>query len=285
MLGDDYWDILVDEDADVYLPDGRPLLKLRKNVLSAKACSAAYKALRKAALPSDNRGLAAGKVKREKVQYQNDDLVTFGGGVRFRPVKKDGTLSKTNYANVVKSGIVGYFDRSSRFPYCRETAWNIDNPERFGAAMPYFQEIDAVFAAEMPERHAAQMARVEKTHPAWVINDTAFTTVTVNSDFRTALHTDRGDLKEGFGVMTALRRGAYTGCYTLWPKWGVAANMTTGCVLMADVHEWHCNSPLLGIPGQFERVACVLYYRENMVECHSPNAETNRAKKKRDLAH
>lgn len=278
LLGEEWVRHLVEEDADVYKPDGSVLLKYRTNALSPEHCVTAYKALRGAARLQDNRGVAGGKVKRGRISRKDADVVPIGNGVKYRPVKKDGTLSKTEYGNQVKSGVVGYFDRNQRFPYCRETAFNIDNPDRFRQAMPYIREVNGVFAAEMPGRYRAQMERVGHTHPNWVINDTAFTTVTVNSDFRTALHTDKGDLKEGFGVMSAFRRGAFRGCYTLWPAFGVAVSMHTGSVLMADVHEWHCNTPLLGVPGQFERVACVFYYRENMKACNGPEQETRRAK-------
>ena len=37
------------------------------------------------------------------------------------------------------------------------------------------------------------------THPNFRIEDTAFTTITINKDYRTAVHTDAGDYAAGFG--------------------------------------------------------------------------------------
>jgi hypothetical protein len=39
----------------------------------------------------------------------------------------------------------------------------------------------------------------EQSSQDFIIKDTAFSTVTVNKNFRTAGHYDNGDLKEGFG--------------------------------------------------------------------------------------
>jgi hypothetical protein len=283
MIQEDEFHTVLTEDADVYKPDGTPLAKFRKGVIPKNLCVKAFKALRSAARTSDNRGLAAGYAKKSELGDRGrGKVVKKEGSTRFQQIKEDGTVSNTSRAKPVQSGIVGYFDRAPRYPYCRETAWNLDKPGAWRAALPYVQAVNEIFREEMPRRYAAQQAKVEETHPNWVINDTAFTTITVNSDFRTALHTDKGDLKEGFGVMSALRSGHFDGCFTGWPGFGVAADMHTGDVLLGDVHEWHCNTPMKGIPGQFTRLSCVFYYRRRMDACGSPEEETERAQEQRD---
>lgn len=89
------------------------------------------------------------------------------------------------------------------------------------------------------------MVRVRATHPSWLIAGTAFTAVTVNRDFRTAVHKDRGDLRAGFGVLTALRAGTFSGCHLVFPAYRVAVDLRTRGVLLCNVHEWHGNSPLV----------------------------------------
>src|SRR5215472_1887421 len=69
---------------------------------------------------------------------------------------------------------------------------------------------DAAFMALAPRRHHAQMRYVRKTSPDFTIHGTAFTTVTVNRNFQTAVRKDVGDLRQGFGVMSALRRGRFS---------------------------------------------------------------------------
>lgn len=281
-IDEDHMDVLIEDDADVLKPNGDPLIKYRTNVIPAEACRTAFQALVDAAEPSDNRGMAAGPINPDLLAYDTERIVVSEDGNRCQFVKEDGTLSSTTRANEVQSGIVGYYDRYPRIPYCRETAFTIDNRERFEAAFPFFRACDRVFERNMPERYANQFRRVQETHEDFVINDTAFTTVTVNTDFRTALHTDRGDLEEGFGVMSVIRVGEYEGCYLVWPKYRVGVNMQSADVCLADVHEYHGNTPLYGTPGTYTRLTTVLYYREGMTECKSQEQELERARKLRD---
>jgi hypothetical protein len=282
-MDEDQYELLVRGDADVYKPNGDPLIKYRTNVIPKGACRAAFANLKKAAKPTDNRGNAAGKVNPDRLPGNADQVVQANDdGTKVRLVKEDGTVSKQTRSNEVNSGIVGYFDRYPRIPYCRETAFTIDNREKFEASYPFFRACDRVFERNMPDRYQNQMQKVKQTPGDFVINDTAFTTVTVNTDFRTALHTDDGDLEEGFGVMSVIRSGQYDGCFLTWPKYGVAVDMQTADVCLADVHEWHGNTPLYGTPGTYTRLATVLYYRRDMIECENKEQELERAKELRN---
>lgn len=265
LLDDSSYDLLLDHEGEVRRPDGSLLVKLAKKRLSTSSVQRAFNALREAATPTNNRGMAAGKMP--------------DGKTRFVRERKDGKPSNTNLAKEVNSGVVGYFDRQQRFPYCRQTAFNMEKPEKFETALPMFQEVDRLFAAEVPDRYAAQKAFIERTHPAYVIHGTAFTTVTVNRNWQTAVHTDAGDLKEGFGVMSAIRAGEeFQGCYLCFPQYRVAVDMRTTDVCFADVHEWHGNTGIKGFPGRWTRLSMVFYYREKMQHCGSPDEELERAK-------
>lgn len=279
------YDILLQEDAVVYKPNGEILLIFKKKVLSIEACRLAWPALRKAAKVSNNRGAAAGEVPEdpeERVGERAKKAVRVIGRdgkplKRGKPLKKDGTMSSTSYAQEVISGIIGYYDRNTRFPYCRTTAYTMHNPEMFAKAIPLIQEISKEFKRSCPERYFAQKEKVLQTQKEYVIPKTVFTTVTVNKDWPTSIHKDKGDLKEGFGVMTALRAGNYTGCYLCFPKYRVAVDMCTQDLLLADVHEWHGNTPQVGIEGMYERLSLVLYYRAGMIECLPEKEEAKRA--------
>jgi len=283
LLGDDAYDVLLTEDADVYMPSGELLLKFRKGVLNPSLTNAAYLALRGAAALTTNRGVAAGAVEvRPGDTFSATDrrVVAETSLTRLRPMKQDGTISNTTYAQPVESGIVGFFDRNVRFPYCRQTAFNINEGEKFASAYPYIREVDGLFASLVPDRHGVQMGMVRSTHPDFVISGTSFTTVTVNRNWQTAVHKDVGDLKAGFGVLTAFAGGVYTGCYFTFPAFRVAVDLRSGDILCADVHQWHGNTPFHGRRGKYERVSCVFYYREHMHECGSAEEELNRAKRR-----
>jgi hypothetical protein len=279
LLGNDSYDLLIEDDCDVYKPNGEPLVKFRRRALREAVCAAAYQNLRDAATPTDNRGMAGGEVDPQRVR--SADALAHTTRTRYTERKKDGTRSNVNRANVVHSGVVGYFDRNPRFPYCQLTAYNLaDGGQRFAKALPFIRAVDGVFREAAPDRYAAQQAVVQRTSPDFYIHDTVFTTITVNKNWQTAVHKDVGDYRQGFGVMSALRAGRYTGCYLCWPAFRVAVNMRTGDVCLADVHEWHGNTPLEGVPGRYERISCVFYYRENMEKCGSATEELERAKRR-----
>ncbi len=273
------FDRLIDSDTEVYKPDGSLLLAYRDNVLSHSDCSAAYRSLREAAQISAARGTAAGNIHSNNGRPEEKIKA---GNFYYRHLKRDGTFSNTTQqAKRVLSGVIGYMDRYQRIPYCRLTAFNMDKPEKFSAAIPFIKAVNDVFARTVPDRYAAQMEIVRKTSPDFFIHGTAFTTLTVNRNFQTAVHKDAGDYKPGFGVMAALRAGEFKGAYLVFPKYRVAVDMKNQGVLMADVHEFHGNTPMVGKPGTFERVSCVFYYRSNMIRCGSAQEELETAKQRR----
>lgn len=273
-LDDSSYDLLVDEEAEVYKPNGDLLFALRKAAISPGLGAKAYAVLARANVTSKNRGVGTGK--------------------EFKGTKaklKDGSVSKTvqvldpitgKYIDV-QSGIIGYFDRYTRFPYARETAYVQQKPQDWKALQPFISRVDQVFAETVPERHAIQRAVAAATDPAWVIGQTAFTTLTVNKNWQTAVHKDAGDLPEGFGVMAYLQAGALDGGYLVMPKYRAAVRLESCDVICFDVHEWHGNTPIIGNPGKHQRITAVFYYRANMIRCGSPEYEMERAKRCREL--
>jgi hypothetical protein len=278
LLGEDAFDLLIqNEDVEVYKPNGDLLLRYIAKALPLDLCGTAFYALRGAAGLTMNRGMAAGKLSGNNVDdWGADKKQAAEGTTRFMPVRKSGYVSNTVEANPVHSGIIGYFDRTTRMPYCRMTAFNIDHYDEFSAALPFVQAVNQVFKANAPERYEAQLAMISKTNPDFYIKDTAFTTITVNSNFRTAVHKDAGDLAEGMGVLSALEGGSYRGGYLTFPKYRVAVDLRTQGVVLCDVHEWHGNTPIQG--RNYERISCVFYYRAKMAECGSAEDELDRAK-------
>ncbi len=273
LLEEDSYDTLVTEDCDVIKPDGSYLVRYRRNILPVDQCLAASINLRNAAKITKNRATAAGaptpkanEIRTSRTQVQR--------------VLPDGSLSNTHEAKEVLSGIVGYFTPTARFPYCRMTSFALDNPKEYMASLPLIRSASDRFRELMPDRWQAQKDHIERTSTDFTIHGTVFTTFTVNKNWQTAVHQDKGDLKVGFGVMTVLRSGVYDGCYLVFPKFRVAVDMRTRCLCLADVHEWHGNTPFRGEPG-FERLSLVLYYREKMDQCGSAANQLTRVKNRR----
>ncbi|MEK9767824.1 MAG: hypothetical protein VW683_02785 [Betaproteobacteria bacterium] len=277
---------VINYDCDAYDAEGNPLFFFRKGVLDPKICKQAYLALRKAARRTNNRGDAAG--------YFNPTLdpnFHYGGFIgneknkskSFQRIKRDGTVSKTTTAKSSESGIIGYFDRSVRFPYCRTTAWTQENMTNWGKAIPYIQAISSEFEKACPERHEAQKQVWSETHPDFRIKDTVFTTVTVNRNFRTAIHCDAGDYEGGLGNIAVLQAGNFDFGYTCLPRYGIGFDVRTTDVCFFNVHEWHGNIDFEA-KKPFERISIVCYYRQNMMHCKSSDEELMIVKNRKDLS-
>lgn len=269
---EDYKVLIEGENANVYKPNGEPLAILRRGVIPPKLVKQAYNNINDAAASSANRGMAAGVIEEDEI----DALAGRTGevrGTRHYRLLANGELSKTSEAKRVDSGIVGFFGRTPRFPYCRTTAYNLKNPEKFAAAVPMFQCISQVFKEELPDRWQAQKDAIDRVHEDFFIPNTVYTTVTVNKNFRTAYHRDKGDYHEGFGCMSAVCLGEWDGSFLVFPKFQVAVSFRTCDVILADVHEIHGNTAVQHYGRPYVRLSVVLYMREDMLGCKSAEEE------------
>lgn len=290
------YDILLTDSADVYGPgdealealgldpeplgEGRLLLSFRKGVFPLDKCQQWHKLLRGAAGKSMNRGAAAGPLDMEYFRARYGERMRVLSDNRISYTTEDGLVSNVQVSTPVNSGLVGFFNRTPRTPYCRQTAYTAKHAEEIGACYEYFQLISERFRAQVPGRWAAQQEFIRRNRIAekgWAIPDTVFTTVTVNRNYRTGLHQDAGDLQAGFGNLTVLEGPGprYEGGYTVFPQFRVAADVRTGDFLGMDVHEWHGNTSLRGEEG-YERVSVVCYCRVEMKECDRLEVERGR---------
>jgi len=294
---------IYDEDVDVYVyyeatdPKPQLLARFRKNVIDHDLIKDGWCSLYKTAAPSRNRGAAAGPidVKSEYWKRRNPTEIT-GWSARY---KQDGKTSKMRVNNNVFSSVLGFFEATPFMGLpCRLTSYTQKYFKEYKAGIPYIQALDNCFKVLTPEAHKKQFDRA-KSNPTYQIEGTAFSSVTVNRNFRTALHKDAGDYREGFGNLSVLEYGDYSGGYTLFPRFGIGFNIRTGDFLAMNVHEWHCNTEMYeteaqkkynaGLPRIFDtkkesgtlgqekpytRISFVCYLREKLLNCKS--SETNK---------
>ena len=192
-------------------------------------------------------------------------------------------ISDTTYANGVRSGVGGFFDRYPRIPFCRETGWSANNKDKYEKSVELFNAANEVFKREVPDRWAGQAAAMEQLGEDWRIGETVYTTLTINRDFRTAAHRDVGDLCEsyetannprGFSNLLVLDNGKhYNGFYLCFPEFRVAADIRAGDMIMMNAHRIHSNSPAFDFEEGFERMSVVMYFRESMLNCGSRKYE------------
>ena len=126
-------------------------------------------------------------------------------------IRKNNGISKMKVNNQVASNPIGYYEAGKNFANlpCRLTHFTRVNYEKYNEGLKFIQRIDKLFKRLIPDSYQKQRDRADqKSHLK--IKDTAFSTVTINRNFRTALHRDAGDFKEGFGNLTVIERGKYS---------------------------------------------------------------------------
>lgn len=126
---------------------------------------------------------------------------------------------------------------------CRLTSYTQVYFKFYKHGLPFIRAISDTFKKLIPDRFAKQYAAAGQK-PMYQIDGTAFSSITINRNFRTALHMDDGDFKEGYGNLSVIERGRYTGGATIFPRYKVGFNVRTGDFLAMDVHEWHCNTEM-----------------------------------------
>ncbi len=288
-------DIIIDENADVFTEEGKLLLKLRKKVLSNDSCKNAVNSFKDFSKKKhENRGASAGILDRNKMPKYIGEFVNPG---KFRTKfvsSTSGIESKQATSNLSPSNIAGFYDRPDRNlkgkgAPCRLTAFNRDYPELWKKSIPFIKECDMMFKKLVPDRYNNQKKRADQTKD-FTIDNTSFSTITINYSWQTALHRDAGDYVEGFGNLIVLEdhhnQNTYTGGYTCFPQFGVGVNVRQGDFLAMDVHEWHCNTQLIPIHDKIfgkwnkteienlwylNRLSVVCYLRDNMLRCKDLN--------------
>ena len=287
---------IINSDTDIYYYEkGRKilLLKFRKNKINAKNTQLGWDNYRNLSKASRGRGASAGPIDTEGVYWSKRQIVnTKKWSTGY--MTKDGKISNMKVNNQVASSVIGYFDQTKHLGLklpCRLSHFARTNFEKYEAGIPFIQNIDKAFKELIPLSYQKQlMVAQRKNHVR--IPKTSFSTVTINRNFRTALHRDRGDYKDGFGNLVVLERGKYQGGYTMLPQFGIGVDVRHGDFLAMDVHQWHCNSEIyeteedklhnaslpkvfkdnpavgtVGLDKLFTRLTFVCYLRENMINC------------------
>lgn len=240
-----YFDIVIENSKVVYLKDkDHVLFSYHRNALdNEKFFPILEKNYNNNILTSTNRGIAAGQKKK-----------------------------------LIRTGILGYFDQLNPFQKLRlkginragrTTKFLIKHYNKWLETLPLYQDIDKLYRKVTPKFYHEQKKEYYKINKNLRIPNTNFTTITVNRNWRTATHTDKGDLQKGLSCIVCIGNNKYTGGYLGFPKQKVLVKMRPGDVIFMDAHQPHCNSEIdFGKDGV--RFSLVCYIRELMKDYHYP---------------
>ena len=292
-LDESYFDTLITSDANVYREDGSILFKFRKALLDKNESEVAFLAYKNHAKSMRSRGAAAGPIDSESVYWKKREITKINkGGWSATYNNSDGKPSKMKVSNEVASNAMGYWSETNglgkNLP-CRLTFHTKKDFLKFEDGVSTIQKISNSYKNLHPEFYMKQMAQAQ-LNPDMTVGDTPFSTITVNRNFRTAVHQDSGDY--GFGNLAVFEYGKYHGGYFVIPKYRIAIDMRAGDHLCVDVHEHHANTALyeteedkiyndslpdifrdnlengvLGLNNRFARISIVCYLRDELKSC------------------
>lgn len=267
----DYKD-LITYDCDVYDADtDKMILRFRKNALTQKHVEDAYENL---------------------IDFAKHK--TGARGIASSSEVKDIAVNTR-----VCSNILGYFDSYTIFhkymfktvgckaPFpIRTTRFTASHPDKWKEVIPLIKDIDQIYKRLAPVEHKYQLKHAQET--AYHIDNTAFSTVTVNLNWQTGIHRDSGNLEGSMGNLVVIQKGNYTGGYLCYPSYKVAVDVKSTDMLIMDVHIPHGNTPIKYISPDAQRMSLVCYMREGIWEKSRGTTEAdikkNELKMKRILA-
>lgn len=170
------------------------------------------------------------------------------------------------------TGILGYMDCLT--PYqktllhginqgARKTKFLRNKYKNWLETLCLYKDVDKIFKKQEPKYYMEQKKEYNKILNELKIPKTNFTTITVNRNFRTATHTDKGDLQNGLSCIVCIGNDHYKGGFLGFPKQSLLVKIKPGDVIFMDSHQPHCNTELI-TGKQGIRFSLVCFIREKM---------------------
>jgi len=183
-------------------------------------------------------------------------------------------------ANRCLSNVLGTIDRTGRIPYGRLTASTIKRWDEFEANQPFYHEINDLLKETMPDKFAVLDERFSKVKDhRYNLFGTAFTTITINNNFRVAYHRDGNNAQGAVAAVCVMEQGVYEGYEFVFPELGIGFDIREGDVFVGDNQGLiHGMLPLKNQSEDAENVMFVFYQRDRItmmedLECENCRKE------------
>jgi hypothetical protein len=264
---DEDFDFLVLDDTDCYDDDtGHLLFKFRKraiyphNIALAKSI---FSDIDEKMKDSKTRGSAAGKfVDKSKFADKKIERIEASQSKGKGFIVKNGKRLRNPVSNPVKSYKSGmYFDRFKQ----QNLDWGFSKlfPDEWKRSMPFFSNIAEKFESILPGIFKKmKMRRITTAPEAQISPSVPLSTVSINVNFATAYHQDRGDFKSGFSTLTVVKLGEIEGGHLVFPEYKIAIKVDEGDLLLNQSHRlWHGNTPIVQGPNGGKRISFVTYLK------------------------
>ncbi len=221
---------------------------------------------------SNNRGKASGVLNMDNKLWGKDlyklklEPNNIKNKYTFTGTNNGNSKRSFNLGNPVYSNVIGYYDKqeinfkkiTKSTPKCRKTQYTNKNFSKYEKVIPYFEDISRNMEKYCPEEFKRQNDFIKKYNSR--IGNSCFSTITINKNFKTAIHTDKGDYAKGIGVITTM--GDYIGGEFVLVDYGIQFRLCPNDILFVNVHKHHGNLPFVNT-----RYSMVSYVREKIDKC------------------
>ena len=178
----------------------------------------------------------------------------------------------------IRTGIIGFYDRLTpqqkimvgAHKAGRRTAFTRHRPREWKQCLPFLRLLSQHYRKTCPVHYRRQENVARTIEKDLRSPHTVFTTATVNQNWNTRTHTDKGDFQHGMSCIAVLGNDGFRGCALGFPKRKLLVYMEPGDVILMDSHEPHCNTPLRLLSPQGKRLSLVCYLREDLPLFHTP---------------
>lgn len=291
-LGSEWITNYIDYSVDIYDNNNNLICKFRKKAVDPQIADVGWNNYKDLAKASRVRGASAGMIDPDNTYWKKRTLATTSKWSTTY-LNKDGQESKMKVNNQVASQALGYYEESKgikKLP-CRLTTFTKLHYNKYKSGLPYINALNDRYKQLNYPKWKDQHNRA-KLKKEYSIDNTAYSTITINRNFRTAVHKDAGDFG-GWATLSVLERGRYNGGCFMMIKYGIGIDMRHGDVLVADVHQYHANSEIwttpeqdkyneslpivfkdnpevgtIGLDKKYTRISFVCYLREKIVQCN-----------------
>ena len=279
-LNDKLAEYVNENDIDYYINDtqigydenGDVLFYFIKNVFSDEEINNIMPTIEKAStfIVSLGRGHAAGKLDMSNPLWakglKNVELKEHNYHNKYTLNPEGISTRKYKLNNPAHSNLVGYYEKPlvnfkktiKTQPRCRQTQFSARHKELYSNIIPYLERVSGKMREAVPHHFRKQNKFIEKHRER--IGQSVFSTITINKNFRTAIHIDKGDFKDGIGTITTA--GDFSGGEFCLVDYKVAIDVKPNDLLFVNVHTHHGNLPFEGT-----RYSMVSYVRENIKKC------------------
>jgi hypothetical protein len=187
-------------------------------------------------------------------------------------------ISSQPRGNKAYSAVFGTITRSGRTPFGRLTAPTLAKWEEFQEQKKVFHEVNGLLKEYVPEKWEMLNDRFSQVKDErYNLFGTVFTSLTVNSTFAVARHTDGANSKDGIAVLSALDSGTFEGFEFVIHPLRLAFNLRTGDFLACDNDSTeHSITSMRNESADAESITYVFYSKDLVLTLDPLECETCR---------